>query len=160
MDAPHSKTSVIVLIILIGILIVLGLYFGVRQFGLIGKNTDFVTVSTVKTSTESSSSGEVHSIEARFSIETARNKSTGIDQKALHERISDVVSKLDYDVISAVDGTKYIKNEIANNISEFVNPEDLIAVYITDVISDAELEEDTLPDRRTDVFRGLFENVK
>lgn len=157
-----QKKTIVLIIALLALLVVFGLYFGVTQFISNNGSTSLVNVPPINTRLTSSKDGKTHSIDAAFTIEATKFKNKKIDANALQDKIRAIVSELDYEKIAAIDGTKYIKEEIAKNLSDFIEPEDLEGVYITDVVSDAKLEADTdVPvDRRSDVFKGLFKNAK
>lgn len=157
-----QKKTIVLIIALLALLVVFGLYFGVTQFISNNGSTSLVNVPPINTRLTSSKDGKNHSIDAAFTIEATKFKNKKIDANALQDKIRAIVSELDYEKIAAIDGTKYIKEEIAKNLSDFIDPEDLEGVYITDVVSDAKLEADTdVPvDRRSDVFKGLFKNAK
>lgn len=161
MQSRPPKLALAILISILVLLVFFGLYVGVDQLITNYGRTNYVEIPLIKTSMNSSSDGEPHTLEAKFYLDVTKFKNRDVDRNALYDKIKDVVSNLDYDRLAAEDGTKYIKNEVANSLSEFVEPEDLKGVYLSDIISDIELTPDELPDnRRDEVFKGLFKNIK
>jgi len=56
-----------------------------------------------------------------------------LDTDSIYTRISDTVSKLDYDKINARGGMDYIKSEVIRELGDYINEEDFRGLYISDI---------------------------
>lgn len=161
-----TKKAVIVLIALIVVLVAFGTYFGIRQYNASKRNSNIVNLPTIQTYLVSSANGRSHSLDAAFTVDAVKFKDKNVDESALYNKIYNIVTNLDYEKIASADGTRYLKEEIAKGISEFVAPEDLNAIYITNVVSDAQIEPDspvqtdTAGKKNSDTFKGLFKGAE
>lgn len=161
MKTKADNKVVAVFIILMALLVVLAVFFGIVA-PIFRSDTVMLKSGVIKTSLKSSS-GENHTLEAKFAVEVDRSNRNSIDSKILYEIVQDAVNNLDYDVLTDYDGLQYLKSCIMKRLEDDGRFSDeavaaIEGIYVTNIVSDFPMEEDEPENRFMNIFRGLFQN--
>ena len=91
-----------------------------------------LTVPTVHT-TMRSADGQVYNINANFSLEIDPEVRQSVNASAVGSRITEVIAQLDYEELTSEYGADYLKEHVREGLREYIDPENLTAIYITDL---------------------------
>lgn len=151
-----------------GILLTMLLLFAIAIFAIVFRfiipntqNSNFKTFNLQRISTDiTSADGANHTLNTDISLKVTKDSNALSSSKSIQNEVKDLLSTLDFDKITGVDGIVYIRQEIQGYLKDNYPDENLEDVYVTAFISDHDLPPGTNPSQRDDVFNGLFQNPK
>lgn len=156
--------AAIIISVLMVALAASGLYFGIiRNFNDGNVSPTSILRSDIVKTSIISSDGEEHSLEARFAVELTNEMIDSVDEKALIANITAALTSLNYDAASSYDGINYVKEMINKNLESVdgVNIDAIEGIYITDFLTDFQLNTDTLPADKgnSSIWKSLFKKI-
>lgn len=159
----RTQKFIVVGVIAFAVIVVfLAIVFPAISGGMGSSAGNIVSVPRVSTVVSSSKDGSTYSVRAKFSIELAEGSKAKVDAGTLQGKITDIMGTLDYDRMNEDGADLYIKENIENGLSGYIDPSEIQSVYITEFQSGDSLMPLDEPDgsQRDNVLRGLFRNMK
>ena len=124
----------------------------------------FVSYPTVKASLASSKDGTSHSIDVDFVIEYKVGEENNAEITAVHKKMQDTVSRLDYERLRADDSIDHLEAVIREGISEITGEDTVQNVYVGNILIDFPNVIDAPAQSNRQNFegrlRGLFKNMR
>lgn len=154
----NNKAAIIISAIML-VFVVIVIFFSMQGRKHLGQEPEYMETKTLKTQLVGSDGG-IHTLDARFIVDVEPGTAAKIDMKALEERMESIVKELDYDKLTAYNGTLYVKEKIREGISDLFPEGKINGVYIRDIASDFNLPQNEKRTTRDEIFRALFPNMK
>jgi len=159
-SANHVSAAVTAILFSAMIVAAFLFYYFDPQFAFTPPKDQRFSLPVVTTQVRSADGGS-HSVDVGVSLEF-----TGyvprIDDERLTLIVAQAVESLDYDKITDAHGTTYIQDAVAEKLSEFIPPEEIKGVYITELQSGeyrVYTEPQPTPDPHLERAKKLFKNI-
>lgn len=142
--------AVLVLVFIIGVA-VLAFIFGSETTS----QTQLMALPTVTTHLVSQT-GDTHIFNATITLELT-NDITNINESDLYNTVFSVINSLSYEEIAAANGMELIRDGIRASMGNRFSEDELIGIWLTDVLDGRQLVPDRQPTNRR--FTGFFRNI-
>lgn len=129
------------------ILIVLSLLF--TTVVTMRASVKMVEVPQVKIAVQSKDGSETKNVSAKFTIKTESKEVQNIDKNILASEIGEAMRDIDYDELSDVNGTEYVKAVVKEQLSRKYG-DAIDEVYISDFINDVKIPSKDDQDNKND----------
>ena len=143
-----QRRAAIIAIAIVILIAVFALIYQERTY-----RAQYVSVPEIRTGMVSSTDGTTHNVRARFEVQVDESIRSSISTDELHDRLSVLISNMEYDTLVGENGLAYVKEEMTNDLNEYIDPEMLIGVYVWDIITDEDFSLSE-PVRTRDSFRN------
>ena len=150
-NISQRNAAIIAVLIVAAITAFALLYQQARVFSL-----KYYSVPEVRGTIHSSSDGREHNVRAKFELKIDESIRPGLRAGELHDRITAIISSLEYDIIAGENGLAYVKEEMKNGLDEYIDLEKLEGIYVWDFITDENINFSNTADNLTQVFEGIF----
>ena len=134
----ERRTQYIVLAVIIALFILIAVLALVYRTSYTFR-AQFVRVPEIR-GTIASADGTDHTIRASFEIRVNEETKTGLSVNELHRKLGGIIESMDYEALTSEDGLLYVKDKIAQDLDGFIDPDDLLGVYVWDFITDEEID--------------------
>ena len=117
-----------------------------------------VDVPTVSAMVSSGQDGTMHNVQMNVTLQLEPGARENVNTGHLQHRITEIMQDLDFDMIQGENSSQYVRTHIEAGLADYIDPDDFIAVHITDMIAgDVRLPlDDPTAGRGTGALDGLF----
>lgn len=127
-----------------------------------------VEVNNISSTVKSHKDGSEHHVELNLYLELSESLAGMVSPRTLRKQLNEMIGTLDYDQLTGINNTQYVKEFISSQFSSEINPDEIGGVYITDIVTGPfkfynpnkkeEEPEKVLDIKTQQKFNGLFKN--